>query len=240
MRVVLLRLIAPSDREPAWPLGQAQVLSVLDESVSVTLEREAGRIDLNTADPDLLMAFFAANGWRESDAHSMAARIVDWRGSDSFGEAGALKQGYQGAELARASHSSPFESVDELRQVPGSERIGSDLFDDFTVFTHSTECVESVATPAVKRALRWADQRQLGGHRWSSDAPRAGRSGVGVSTAAGLGGEVLRIRGCVSGRVDRCRAAVVRLTGSTLKPLQVFEWQTVSSATTMSDENRGT
>jgi general secretion pathway protein K len=224
MRVMALRLIAPSDQVPASPLGQAQGVSVLDENVSVTVEREAGRIDLNAADPDLLLAFFAANGWRESDARSMADRIVDWRDP----------------EVTHSPHHEPFESVDELRQVPGSERIGSDLFDDFTVFTHSSGCVESVATPAVKRALKWADQRQLGGHRWSTDAPNAGRAGIGVSTAAGLGGEVLRIRGCVNGRVDRCRVAVVRLTGSTLKPLQVFEWQTVMLAAGVSADDRGT
>ena len=57
------------------------------------------------------------------------------------------------------SHRGPFESVDELRQVLGSERIDSEQFDSLTVFTHSPGSVESAATPAVKRALAWADQR---------------------------------------------------------------------------------
>lgn len=227
IRVVMLRLIAPPDRAAPFPVGSAQVVRVLDEPVSVIVEREAGRIDLNTADLDLLTAFFAANGWSESDATSMAARIVDWRDpDDETGAGGAESREYQAAHLNYGPHDGPFESVDELRQVLGSERISSELFDSLTVFTHAPGGVESAATPAVKRALVWADQRQLGGHRWLNDTPNAGRSGTGTTlAAASLSGEVVRLRACAGHPTERCRVAVVRLTGNTKKPLQVFEWR---------------
>jgi general secretion pathway protein K len=227
IRVVLLRLIAPSDHGAGWPVDQPQGLSILDENVILTVQREAGRIDLNTADPDLLTAFFAGNGWRETDARSMAARIVDWRDADDeTGEGGAESREYAAAKLSYAPHNGPFESVDELRQVLGSERIRTDLLDSFTVFTHALGCIESVATPAVRRGLQWADGRQFGGHRWLRDAPNSGRAGISAASVAALGGEVLRLRACVSGHVERCRVAVIRLTGNARKPLQVFEWRT--------------
>jgi len=226
IRVVMLRLIAPPDHAQPWPLGEAQSVSVLDESVSLIVQRETGRVDLNTADLDLLTALFAANGWREDEARSMAARIVDWRDpDDETGPGGAESREYRAAHLSYGPHNGPFESVDELRQVLGSERISSDLFDSLTVFTHSPNCVESAATPDVKRALAWADQRQLGGHRWLSDASIGGRSGIGAASATVLSGEVLRLRACVSHPTGRCRVAVVRLTGNVRKPLQVFEWR---------------
>lgn len=223
LRVMLLRLIAPPDRAQPFPLDQAQPISVLGLTVNVTVQREAGRIDLNTADLDLLTAFFAANGWREDEAHSMAARIIDWRDPDDDTEpGGAENREYQAARISYGPHNGPFESVDELRQVLGSERIHTDLFDSLTVFTHAPNSVESAATPAVKRALAWADQRQLGGHRWLNDAAAPT---ISAPTAATLSGEVLRLRACVSHPTEHCRAAIVRPTGNVKKPLQVFEWR---------------
>ena len=110
----------------------------------------------------------------------------------------------------------------------GSERISNDLYDSFTVFTHVPGSVESAAMPAVRQALAWADQRLLGGHRWLSDAPNAGQSAFGTPSAAALTGEVVRLRACITHSTERCRVAVVRLTGNLKRPLQVFEWRTVA------------
>ena len=226
LRVALLHLIAPDRKGLGWPVDQAQPLTLLDETVSVKVQREAGRIDLNTADPDLLVAFFAANGWRETDARSMAGRIVNWR--DSAGEtseADAQSREYQAAHLEYGPHHAPFESVDELKQVLGSDRIQPDLFDSFTVFTHASECLENAATPAVKRALTWADKRRLGGRRWSHETQERPPA-IGSYAGVALSGEILRLTACNSTPgADRCRVAVVRLTGSAMKPFQVFEWR---------------
>lgn len=227
LRVTLLCLIAPTERAQSFPMDQVQSVNVLGERINVIVQREAGRIDLNTADLDLLTALFAANGWKEGDARSMAARIVDWRDpDDETGPGGAESREYQAAHLNYGPRNGPFESVDELRQVLGSERIANELFDSLTVFTHAPVSVESAATPAVKRALVWADQRQLGGRRWLSDGPSGGRAALGTLSANALSGEALRLRACHNQQTERCRVAVVRLTGNVNRPLQVFEWRT--------------
>jgi general secretion pathway protein K len=229
LRVVLLRLIAPSEQGTAWPLDQTQGLSIFEQNIAVTVQRELGRVDLNSADSDLLTAVFAANGWREKDARSMAARIIDWRGPDDETV----------ADLTYGSHNGPLESVDELRQVLGSERIGTDLFDAFTVFTHSPGPVESAARPAVKRALEWADARQLGGHRWLSTSRSGGSSPRGLSGTA-LSGEVLRVRACLHDQgMDHCRVAVIRLTGNRLSPFQIFEWRAAPTLANTSTYSSG-
>ena len=228
IRVMILRLIAPPDRAPPFPIGNTQTVGVLDENVTIIVQREAGRIDLNTADRDLLMALFAANGWSERDASSMAARIIDWRDpDDDVEEGGAESREYQAAHLNYGPHDGLFESVDELRQVLGSERINDELYDSLTVFTHAPVAMESVATPAVKRAFVWADQRQLGGHRWLSEQPGVGSPVIPAPSATALSGEVIRVRACINQPTQRCREAVFRLTGNVRKPLQVFEWRTV-------------
>jgi hypothetical protein len=119
--------------------------------------------------------------------------------------------------------------VDELRQVLGAEHINDELFDSLTVFTHLTGCLQSAAaTPAVKRALTWADERQLGGHHWLQEAAGGARAGSAISPYPTLIGDVVRLRACMrlqDGSADRCRVAVVRVTGSERNPLQVFEWR---------------
>ncbi len=228
IRLALLTLLAPPGRGGTWPLGQPQPLTVLATPVEVMIEREAGRIDLNTADPELLFALFAANGWPEPQARSMVARITDWKDADDdVSPGGAEVHEYRAAGLSYGPHNAPFESVEELHQVLGSERIQAELLDSLTVFTHSPGSSDSVATPAVRRALAWADEHQLGGHRWltSPSSPIASTFGPADTS---LSGEVLRARACLKiQHLRRCRAAIVRLTGSLIKPFQIFQWQTL-------------
>ena len=162
----------------------------------------------------------------------MVARILDWRDADDeTREGGAESREYRSAGLSYEPRNADFESADELRQVLGSERLSPGLLDAFTVFTHSTGSMESVAPPPVKRAFAWADERKWGGHPWLHQ--QAG--GVATVSAEGsqisLIGEVLRVRACAvprHGGETRCRRVIVRLTGSESHPLQVFDWRTVS------------
>jgi general secretion pathway protein K len=230
IRVMLLRLIAPA--QPGMPFradGQVQSLAILGANVQLTVEREAGRIDLNLADPELLFAVFAANGWAEPDARAMAARIIDWRDPDDTpGPGGAESPQYVAAHLPYGPRNAPFESVAELRQVLGSERINDELFDAFTVYSHTPGVVESAAPAVVKRALAWADARQLAGHQWLS----GGTASAGANGAVILVGEVIRLRACSQlqqSSARKCRLALVRLTGAAARPIQVFAWQDASS-----------
>jgi hypothetical protein len=67
IRVILLRFLAGQDEVRAQLLAQPQVVRLFERELSVTLTREAGRVDLNAADPNLLFALFCANGWQERD-----------------------------------------------------------------------------------------------------------------------------------------------------------------------------
>lgn len=228
IRVVLLRLLTPEGKGPGWPIDQPQSLTLLNDTVRVMVQREVGRIDLNSADPDLLLALLAANGWPEADARSMSMRIVAWRDTDAdSAERDAQLREYQNAHLNYGPRHGPFQSADELRQVLGSERLSRELLNAFTVFTHTKDCMEAAAPPAVKRALTWADQHRLGAHRWSHDTDVVGPA-TGARVGA-LAGEVLRLSACGgSGEIAHCREAVVRLTGSEAAPFQVFQWRTFS------------
>jgi general secretion pathway protein K len=155
LRLMMLRLIAPRTTADQIPIGEPVAVSLPGGGARVTIDRDAGKIDLNSAPPELLYALFAANGWNDEDARSMANRIADWRDpDDETRPGGAERSQYEAAGTHYGPRNQPFKSLSELRQVLGSERISADLLDAFTVYTHMTSPVERLAVGPVARAQR--------------------------------------------------------------------------------------
>lgn len=234
LRVELLHLFAPATPDVQVTIGNPFGVSVPEGTAQVTLERDSGKIDLNTAPKALLYTFFASNGWTEAVSQALAERIVEWRAADPVGW-GSEQQTYASAGLQYGPREAPFRSTAELRQVPGTQTLSASLLDAFTVYTHAPMPLESAATPTVLRALQYADAQQLDGHRWlppqpsgranSPSPPPASDSTVIAST---LAGEVLTMTACAQFQnFSRCRRAVVRLTGNARKPMQIFAWRTL-------------
>lgn len=232
MRVALLRLMAPKSKAQRVVIGAPTVVTVPAGSAGVTIERDAGKIDLNTADDELLYALFISNGWTDERAHAMVSRIADWKDPDDDPRRdGAERAQYAAAGLSYVPRNGPFESVSELRQVLGAEEISATLLSAFTVYTHASRPVESAASEPVMRALQLADGQRLAGHGWLSSPLPAGTGTPGAARdptvdVGSLTGEVVGLHVCAQfGRMERCRTAVVRLTGNIHKPLQTFVWQ---------------
>jgi general secretion pathway protein K len=237
IRVTLLGLIAPQSPSQRMPIGAPVSVTVPFGTAQVTIERDAGKIDLNTAEDALIFALFAANGWKESDARSMADRIADWKdGDDDPRENGAERAQYAAAEIAYGPRNGPFATVEELRQVLGAQAIPPELLRAFTVYTHAARPLVTAAVPQVKRALLYADSHQLDGHRWLShpedddgptdEHPTTTPEPDSTANTQSLAGEVLTLTSCATFRgTGRCRSSVLRLTGNVHKPLQMFVWQ---------------
>jgi DNA uptake protein ComE-like DNA-binding protein len=204
IRMTLFELMNPRTAQTPNHIGQHFAVEVLNAVVDVSLEMESGRIDLNAATEDLLFAAFAANGWHEDDARSMATRIAVWRNSNGL-----------------------FESIESLRRVAGGEKISDELLNSFTVYAHSLTPSPRVATESAKRALSLADKRQLGGKRWLL-APAENSSEELISNDVSVIGEVIRMHSCPRNQeTPLCRLAIARLTGKAAAPLQVFLWRSV-------------
>lgn len=222
LRLAIVEFAAPSPAIAGNSVG-ARSIEVFGQSVQVTVEFEAGRIDLNTADDLLLIAGFAGNGYSESEARRMAARIVDWRDSDDLtSEQGAERNEYRLAGRTQAPRNGPFETVSEVQQVLEGERIDAGLLEAFTVYSHSPQVNPELAPARVAAALQWAQRQQLGGRTWRGDItfPAA------IRQYSSLTGEVLRLRACKStnARSRTCRVAIVRLTGNRTDPVMIYSW----------------
>src|SRR6185369_17759675 len=81
------------------------------------------------------------------------------------------------------------------------------------------------AVQGIACALKFADEHQLGEHRWLSANDSTGASGSNDGAHTFVG-EVVRLRACAHNEVtQRCRLLVARLTGSRQRPLQIFVWK---------------
>lgn len=89
--------------------------------VDVEVRDETGKVDLNTAAPDLLAALFQGLGEAEGAAARLAGAIVDWRDDDTLTQpaGGAEDADYAAAGLAWGAKDAAFETVAEVEQVLG-------------------------------------------------------------------------------------------------------------------------
>jgi general secretion pathway protein K len=89
--------------------------------VSVVARNEAGRIDLNMAQPQLLAGLFRQLGVGAEDANLYAARVVDWRDEDDKVEknGGAERSAYRSQGRVDGPRNGPFVHVAELGLVLG-------------------------------------------------------------------------------------------------------------------------
>lgn len=89
-------------------------------TLSIAIEDEAGKVDLNGAGERLLIALLAGVGIDLARARSLAAAIVDFRDGDDIRRPdGAETAEYRGAGLGSGPKNAPFDTVEELHQVLG-------------------------------------------------------------------------------------------------------------------------
>ncbi len=122
---VLDALTVREDRTRArrFPTDSTAIACRLEDGARLLLsvQDEAGRVDLNSAGETLLVALFRGSGFDERDAERWAHRVVDFRDRDSDRRAaGAERPDYEAAGLPGPKNG-PFDAVDELAQVLGAE-----------------------------------------------------------------------------------------------------------------------
>jgi DNA uptake protein ComE-like DNA-binding protein len=186
------------NRHPA--LGAVQNWDFDVTPVAVTVSDEAGRIDLNSADDELISAFLQSQGVSQDVAKKMLDELGDWK---------------------------PLESLEELRRIPGWGRQPLDCWmESLTVYTQLPGISTPDAGPAVLAALRWARSHRLGDRNWidsdgSIAAPNLNRSIIG---------EVLRIVATAAPGNGTATTSewVGRLTGDSRQPSLTMRWTHVT------------
>jgi general secretion pathway protein K len=104
-----------------WPIdGTPRYVTFDGVPVTIIVESESGKIDLNGANRDLIVGLFAAAGLDQTSANTMADRVMDWREPGNLKRLnGAKAPDYRAAELPYGPRDGPFQSISELQLVLG-------------------------------------------------------------------------------------------------------------------------
>jgi general secretion pathway protein K len=115
----------------AWPFANS--------TVRISVQDERGKINLNEATEQVLIALFRSVGVDPDKAQSLAAAIADFRDADNLMRPGGAEEAeYQAAGLPWGPKNAPFEAVEELKQVLGvTPEIYQQVFPDLTIYSAS-------------------------------------------------------------------------------------------------------
>jgi hypothetical protein len=197
-------------------------LTVLETPVSVSIEVESGRIDLNHADDALITALLISQGVAERDAEDFLAKLRDWQDADDIRRPGGAEAiDYRQAGLSYTPRNAPLESVDEIFQLYDIGRLPLKcLLPSFTVYSGTSEVNVRYAGPQVKAALTWAEHNHWGGRRWN---PLDALASLGAPEAS-YAGEVIRIHFFDAAKESAAMTndVVLRLTGDERAPTLIY------------------
>ena len=116
----ILALLDPRP-DKRWRVdGATQSFAFNGIPMSLAIQDELGRIDLNYADGSLLAALFRSAGLEAGPASSLVDKVLDWRDPNpSHRLNGAKQNDYREAGSLYQPRNGPFQSVDELKLVMG-------------------------------------------------------------------------------------------------------------------------
>jgi general secretion pathway protein K len=202
------------------------------KSVTVSIQDELGRFDLNAVDGSMLSALFRAENRPLDESNKLVDRILDWRGSTDLHRLhGATTEDYSAAGLPYGPRHGPFQTVDELRLVLG---MPPDLFDKIrpalTVYSKRPMVDPRIATPEALLALYGGDQQKVADalnlrneSAAQSDTPGAT---TGLADQTSIAGRAFAISAVTAFEGHTLsRRAVLEITGDSKRPCIVLAWQ---------------
>jgi general secretion pathway protein K len=212
--VILEMLAADSDRK--LPVdGSLFDVRIGEDNVTIAIRDATGFIDLNAANPELLEAALEACGVGETARRDLVDAILDWRDKDDLRRLhGVEDDDYLSAGVAWSSRDGAFETVDELKYLPGMSQARYDCLAPFvTVYSGRGGLDMEFAPPALIAALTGkevpaAEPEDDG----NSSGPRNGTFHI-YASASGSASAVAAIE------------AVVRISRASKTPFTIVDWR---------------
>ncbi|WP_343192316.1 type II secretion system protein GspK [Rhodanobacter sp. T12-5] len=135
--------------------GRTYTFHYGDATVLLSSVDEGGKVDLNTASPEVLQALFQAAGMPQAQAQILAGRVVDWRNPVNLvGAADSGREAYAAAGRDYGPRNAPFASVEELQMVLGmTPALYRQLAGVITIWSGSTSPDPDMAPPLALAAI---------------------------------------------------------------------------------------
>ena len=127
-----------------------------DIVLSIEIEDEGGKVDLNAAPAPLLGALFEGFGAPADKARALAEAVLDFRDADDTARPfGAEARDYRAANLSWTPGNGKFLAIEELEQVYGmTQSLFEAVRPYVTVHSKRSGIDPSVASPSLLEALR--------------------------------------------------------------------------------------
>jgi general secretion pathway protein K len=206
--------------------GDGRVYSFPYDNAKITLSAidESGKVDLNTATPEVLQALFRATGMKPAEAQVLADRVVDWHSpAGPAGEADTDRAAYVAAGRDYGPRHGPFVSIEELQMVLGiTPALYRQLAPVVTIWSGTASPNPNTAPPLALAAIPGMTPEQLA----AIQAARA-RQANDPSLVLGNGTtHSIQSEATLADGTHAVLRATIRLTGQAgAQPYAVLRWQ---------------
>jgi general secretion pathway protein K len=134
--------------------GRLYTMRYGDAEVRIRAVDETGKVDLNSASPQVLQGLFHAAGLPAGDAQALAAHVVAWRTRSAFEGVASDAPEYAAAGRHYAPRHGPFASVEELQMVLGvTPKLYRTLAPHITLWSGQASPDPNVATALALAAI---------------------------------------------------------------------------------------
>jgi general secretion pathway protein K len=223
--------IGDARADARWRIdGTPQALALDGAQISVRVEDELGKIDLNAAAGDTFQRLFRAAGLEPVQADALANRVVEWR---SDGESHAVSSdgdaGYRTAGLSYLPRHGAFQSVDEIKLVLGmTQQIFARVQPALTVYSQRPYFDSNVAPKEALLTLPNMEESTVDAmleERRNGQGVRASIAGGLADPAASLTGRAFTVLVTVTtGKAKTTTRVAIRLTGDPTRPYLIMDW----------------
>ena len=159
---IAIYMLQYPDAEQRW-LANGVIYRVTKDNAEyrIRISSEAGKVDINSADKELLEAVINAANDQKLTADLVDA-LIDWRDADNeIQQHGAEKEQYQRLGLSYSPTNKPFASLDELQFVLGfNQTILKKLKPWITIYSGRKDLDFNLSTPALLTVF----ERELKGY----------------------------------------------------------------------------
>lgn len=223
---------------PTWRTnGKVYEWPVAEGTVLISIQDEAGKIDLNAATEDLLLQLFSAIDLREQDPVEMVDRLIDYRDTDQERRPlGAEDIDYRRADLGYGAKDRPYERTDELRRVLGvTLAMFAQISPLVTVHSGQRGVDPNVAPAGVLGVLSAITDRPEAPAETADATDRTlagrvtGRRNRANRSSSRERAFTIKTEARTAGGGVFVRQAIVELTGDRDQPITVRQWEQARS-----------
>lgn len=153
----------PQPRQRWLSDGRSYSFNYEGAKITVSAIAEGGKVDLNSASPDVLQGLFHAAGLDPQKAHELAGHVTDWRNQVAIeGQADTQRAAYAAAGRDYGPRNGPFASIEEVQMVLGmTPALYRTIAPVLTIWSGNASPDPNTAPPLALQAIPGMTPEQL-------------------------------------------------------------------------------